>query len=348
MTFDRARRARRLLAALLVGAATSIAAPARAEPTAEDLASARELYKEGRALREQGDLPRALEKLRAAHALGQTPITGLELARTYVLVGKLVEAHEVSIGVARLPVASDETEKSVAARAGAAQLASELEPRLARLVITVSGAAPGAAVTVRVDGERVPAEALGEPRSVNPGAHAIVLEVSGAQTTTQAELKEGETRTIPLDAAGLAAPPPVTAPPATSAAPPETTPAAESPPDTSPEMVHPRAHSNLIVVTGLTVTGFGLVFGAAFGVAAINAKGSLQNDCPGGACGPTHYGELSTAQTDGNIATAAFVVAGVGAGAAILDLLLRPKSAPSQAWLQPDVGLGWAGAHGTF
>ena len=84
--------ARRLVLPLVIGCVTLVPALAHAEPTAEDLASARELFKEGRALREKGDLPKALEKLRAAHALGQTPITGLELARTYVLVGRLVEA----------------------------------------------------------------------------------------------------------------------------------------------------------------------------------------------------------------------------------------------------------------
>jgi hypothetical protein len=344
------RRSAFLLSAACVACVASFAVTARAEPTAEDLATARQLFKEGRALREQGDIPKALEKLRAAHALGQTPITGIELARTYVLAGRLVEAHEVSLGVARLPVASDETEKSDQARAASAKLAAELEPRLAKLIVSVKGLAPGSVPNVSVDGERIPPAAVDEPRSANPGAHVIVLTLpGGAEVRAQAEMKEGESRAVVLDATSAPAPqpsPPV-AVPAVNVAP---APAEE------PAQPPPHHHSNFVVVTGATVAGLGVLFGAAFGVATLNAKGSLQVDCPGGGCGPQHYNELSSAQTEGNISTASFIVAGVGAVAVILDLALRPKSdvaadaSPSSphAWLAPDLGPGWVGAHGSF
>jgi hypothetical protein len=102
------------------------------------------------------------------------------------------------------------------------------------------------------------------------------------------------------------------------------------------------------VVTGATTAGLGVLFGASFGIATLNAKSTLQADCPGGACGPQHYTELTTAQNEGTVANVAFIVAGVGAGAVILDLILRPKDDAAHAWLQPDLGPGWMGAHGSF
>src|SRR4051794_11445204 len=69
--------------------------PAGSAPSAADLESARELFKEGRELRQNGDLPRAIERFKAAHAYGQTPVTALELGRTQMQVGDLIEAREV-------------------------------------------------------------------------------------------------------------------------------------------------------------------------------------------------------------------------------------------------------------
>src|SRR5262249_44422469 len=118
--------------------------PAQAQPTAADLETARALFREGQELRARGELSEANDKPRAAHAAGRTPITGLELARTHEMLGQLVEAREVALDVARIPVASDETERSAEARAQAAQLADALRPRIPDLTVRVTGAPPDA------------------------------------------------------------------------------------------------------------------------------------------------------------------------------------------------------------
>src|SRR4051812_21621751 len=107
-------------------------------PSAQDFATARALYKEGKDLRAAGDLKGALEKLTAAHTLGRTPLTGIELARVEVQLGLLVEAREVCLGIARLAVEPDETSRSVEARKDAAQLAEELRPRISSLRVKVT------------------------------------------------------------------------------------------------------------------------------------------------------------------------------------------------------------------
>ena len=91
---------RRVAAGLLVLVATLVAPvvtpSARAdEPSAADAETALALYKTGKQMRDSGDAKGALEKLRAAYALVETPIIALELGRTYAALGKLVEAREV-------------------------------------------------------------------------------------------------------------------------------------------------------------------------------------------------------------------------------------------------------------
>ena len=122
----------RFLAAVFAFTLATSAAYA-GNPSAEDFATARALYKEGKDLRAAGNLKGALEKLTAAHTLGRTPLTGIELARVEVQLGLFVEAREVCIGIGRLAVEPDETPRSAEARKDAAKLADELRPRIASL-----------------------------------------------------------------------------------------------------------------------------------------------------------------------------------------------------------------------
>jgi hypothetical protein len=180
----------------------ALAPGAQAQPSAADLESARALFKQGKDLRAQGDLRGGLEKLKAAHALGQTPVTGVELARAYEGVGQLVEAREAALSVARLPVASDETDRSTEARADAAKLAEDLRPRIPSVVVYVTGTPAGAEAIVIVDGERVPAPAAREPRKTNPGPHVIVVraapEPNARESRETVVLAEREARIVAL------------------------------------------------------------------------------------------------------------------------------------------------------
>ena len=91
------------VASLIVAGSLSLGSLARAQQhSAADVAQARVLFNEGTTLRDKGNLAGALEKLRTAHSISATPITGLELGRTYQALGKLVEAREAYLGVARI------------------------------------------------------------------------------------------------------------------------------------------------------------------------------------------------------------------------------------------------------
>jgi hypothetical protein len=97
---------------------------------AADVSQARELFVQASELRDHGDLPGALEKFKAAHALADNPITTFEVARTYAALGKLVEARDAYASIARLPVQADETERAAQARRDGAKAAEDLRARV--------------------------------------------------------------------------------------------------------------------------------------------------------------------------------------------------------------------------
>ncbi len=317
----------------LVALAIALAgAPASAQPSAADLETARTLFKEGKEKRAAGDLRGALETLKAAHALGQTPITALELARTHVLLGQLVEARELALGVARMPVQSDETARSAAARADAAKLAEELRPRIPTLVVRLVGDASGA--TVAIDGVALPAAARDQPRKVNPGEHTVsAVRAGDPEVTRKVAVGEAETREVALE---LLAP----APPRIAVAPrPAPAPVAPAP---APA---PRRTSALVPI-GLSATAVGVLVGAVTGISALSTASDLRATCPGYQCGPSEHDALARGRTMGNIATVSFGVAAVGLVVATVGFY-TPRE-PKAASVTPYVGLGGAGIHGAF
>jgi hypothetical protein len=179
-------------------AAAGLSRSAFAQASAVDVAQGREVLNQGLDLRSSGDVAGALPKLKAAHALVHTPITGLELGRTYAALGKLVEARESFLSVARLPVQPEESDRSKLARAESKQLAEQLRSRIPSLTVKIEGV-PASMVAVTVDGAVVPTEALDVPRLVDPGSHEILARsTSGGTAETSIDLKEGEKRDIEL------------------------------------------------------------------------------------------------------------------------------------------------------
>jgi hypothetical protein len=189
----------RTAAAIVAGVLSLLLArPALAEPSATDLAQARELLADGLRMREQGDPSGALEKLRAANALAHTPVTALELGRDYLALAKLVEARETFLSIARIRVSPEETERSAAARAEAQRVAEELRGRIPSLTVRVSGV-PVDTVSVSIDGALVPSEALAAPRLLNPGQHSVsARSTAGGITETTVDLREHEAREVEL------------------------------------------------------------------------------------------------------------------------------------------------------
>jgi hypothetical protein len=308
-------------------------------PTAQELETARTLYKQGKDLRAAGDLQGALEKLQAAHALGKTPVTGIELAKTYVMVGKLVEAREVALQIARLGVASDETEKSADARTEAAKLADDLRPRIPTLTVKSRGLAQGDVAHLSIDGVMVPDAALSEPLKVDPGKHDVLLTVgegaAARQARASADTPEGQTVDVGLDV-----------PPAPAIAPPP--PASEPPPQGG----HSRFLYGKIAFGVATVS---LVFGLSAGIVASGKASGLSNECHNNQCvdGTQGASDLSDARTWATVTNVSLAISGIAFVAGIVDALVEqsqpaPTTGTRGIRVLPWVGTGMAGVHGDF
>lgn len=285
---------------------------ASAAPSAIDLESARELWREGKKLREAGKLPEALEKFRAAWALAPTPITGLDLAKTLALVGKLVEARETALTASKLPVPPNESATAQKAREEADALALSLKDRIPSLVPKVSGVDP-ATVKVLVDEAEVPTAALGQPRRLDPGTHVLRLVRDTTELArSSVVLAEGETREVVLTPtlAGAEPPPKVMPPP--NPTPP--TPIAPTPSNGIPAFG----------IVGLSVGVVGVAVGGVAGIVALTRLGKAKDVCAADkSCPPSASYDLDTSRRAGNISTVGFIVGGVGLAVFGVSLFVR-------------------------
>ena len=334
---------------------TLFAGPAFAQRSATDIETARQLYNQGTELRDKGDLKGALEKLKAAHALGNTPITGVELCKTHAALAQPVEAREVCLSVGRIPPLAGETARSQDARNEAARIAEDMRAKIAIVRLHITGVPQGREPTVIVDGATVPIAALGEGRAVDPGKHDVSARIgNGPETRSQVDLAPGESKDITL---------PVTAPPEP---PPGAAPAPLPPPGYEQGPAPPpRSHSNGLATGAFIVGGIGVGVGAIAGIVALSDKSSLDDKCTNKQCGVPDHDSLDTAKRWGNISTAFFIVGGVGLATGLIATLAAPSErsersrtsgqpAPAPAarksalTMTPDFGPGGVGVHGAF
>jgi hypothetical protein len=297
-----------VIAGLVSVAASGGLAYAQPTPSAADLAQARPLLNQAFKLREQGDFAGALEKFKAAHSLAETPITGAELGRAYMAVGKFVEARETFLSVGRIPHRSAETERSVAARTDSAQLAEQLRPRIPSVTIKVVGV-PESSLTVTIDGAAVPVDALASPRFLNPGTHELLAAASGRQAEEKVELKEGEARDVVLkiELSQVPVAPHAQANPSITGANIEPIPATAPP--------APRGQAQRVL--GLVIAGAGV---AGLGVGGI--LGLVAKSQDSSAASETFPAKHNDSLGASHLADAATIVVGVGGAVAVIGGVL--------------------------
>lgn len=174
------------------------AAAARREPTAGDLATARTALREGLTLREKGDLPAALMRLSSAYDLVPTPVTGFELGKTHLMLGHVLQAHELFKKVVRMPPSMEESTRSEHAREESAKLAAEVEPRIPALKIALK-LPKDATCLVRIDDEPIPTLGAETLRAVDPGPHEIYAKAGdGPEEHVHVDIAESEVKSVAL------------------------------------------------------------------------------------------------------------------------------------------------------
>ncbi len=320
-------RARRPLAFALCLALLS--APALAEPSAAEKETARKLVKSGRAKQKSGDMAGALEDLKGAHAIMNVPTTGLALGKAQLDAGRLVEARDTLLSVARIAKQGREPFAFTKARATAKTLAADIEPRVPQLELDLNGAAEGSDVRVNIDGVEFKPAALGAAISLNPGEHTIVISVNGDKKETTTSLSEGQKSLVSIDLSGLGM----------KKAPPKPLPITDSPSQTDP-----------LVYVGFGVAGVGVLVGSVTGVMALSKASSAKDGCTSNRCPPATHDDIDASSTLGTVSTVSFVLGGVGAVVGVWGLTRsggsseKPPGASASVWLGP----ASAGVSGKF
>jgi hypothetical protein len=344
--------------------AIAVAPPAFAgEPTAEEKAGARAAATQGNTAYKEKRYAEALDLFARAEALVHAPTHLLMIARTHVALGQLVRGREKYLDLARevIPDAAPPAFKT--AQVDGKRELEELEPRIPQ--VNVSLADPKAQnVTITMDGKPVPPALVGIPRPVDPGQH--VFQARGQRESSDEKsvvIKEKERVSVVLE---LKPNGPGAAATVTSSLgdTPATTGAPEPPPraDTPDQPVSPSSGGNGMKYAGYAGIGLGVVgvgVGVAFTVIAASTRGEATDAydaCGGDAC-PEGSAEAQAVKAldddaDGQQLIGIIGFAGgavlAGAGVALLVMSSKRDDKPAAAHVEPWIGLGFAGARGTF
>ena len=142
--------------------------------------------------------------------------------------------------------------------------------------------------------------------------------------------------------------------PVEPAAPPEhTTTPAEPPPDDEDS---PSAHMHRVAWVGFGAAAVGLATWAVTGSIALAKTESLKDDCPDDSCPEDREGDLDTARTLGNVATAGLVVGVIGTIWGVVALVVADEDGgeaseqgdETSASVRPVIGPGYLGLSGQF
>lgn len=349
----------RSVPALLVVLALSSTAAAD-DPADADRATARALTLEGYNALDRKDYATAADRFRRADSLYHVPTVALGLANAEIGIGKLVNALATYSRIVREGVPPGSPPAFTRAVNDARKALDALNPRIPSVIITVRGSADA---RVTIDGAEVPAAALGVKRPVDPGAHVVRATAAGFTasevTLTLLEGKaEAVTLELKLERPEPAAVPPAAVPPPPPVALPPPPPIAVAlpPPITSlPPAAAERGPSGqkVLGLVALGVGAAGLGVGAIAGGLAIGKHASLVETCVAGRCKPSQKAavqpNVDAYHALGAVSTAGFVAGGVVLGTGVVLLLTAPRARASQeAWITPVVGLGYAGAKGSF
>jgi hypothetical protein len=293
---------RAALAALLVLARAHTVS---AEPTPNEKETARSLMDEGRELRDKNDLQSALKRFQAADLIMHVPTTSLEVARTQVALGLLVEARETLHGIGLMPASPSDPRPFQLAREQAFKLDDELRDRIGAFRFELHGLTTGVTATVSIDGQPIPNAALELPFRVDPGRHAINARAGAMEITREVESRERETITIRLSFESTIVPPA---------------------PTPEPEKQDGRGWPALAYV-GFGVGAAGVAAGSIAGILAISSKHATESKCTNDLCPPSAWDDVDRTRTYMTVSTLGFTAGLLGAGAGVASLIWQtPKT----------------------
>ena len=303
------------LAIALCGLAILSAAPAYAEPTADDRAVARSLFDQARVFMKNNDYTGAAPKLEESMRLDPGVGTLFNLADCYEHLGRIASAWGAFAEAADLARRAGQKDREDVARARAVSL----EPKLSRIHVHLGSPRPDG-LELRLDNKPLGLATLDTDLPIDPGDHRVHMSAPGktpADLDVRIPTTPDTTRVeLPVLAEAPAAPPPPVA----------------GPPVEAP-VEHPTASSwrrptTIALGVGAAV---GLVIGTGF---ALKASGNWSDakdaGCPN-ACTNPGYENWDTARSGATVSTVGFVVGGVLAAAAAVVFVTTPHDAEKKA-----------------
>lgn len=325
--------------AWLLSAAVLLSAPPLLAQAADESTrtAARALGSAGVEAYQANDFATATDKLEKAYALLHAPSLGLWSGRALVKVGKWVEAAERFLEATSLQVPTGEYAVQKQAQSDAAAELTALKPRIPLLVVKVEGAAL-ADCSFTVDGQPVPSSSLVAGRLVNPGAHVVEARRGNDQARAEADVTEGERKTVVLSF-NPALPPVV---PIVPGAAPVHEDLSPPPPATSAPSSAQRTWGWVAVGAG----GVGLLVGGVTGIVALGKKSDIDSNpnCQNNRCAPS---ESDAVDSYNSLRTVSSVGLFAGGGLAVLGAVLV-LTAPSRPSTQAFVGPRSVGVRGSF
>lgn len=185
-----------LLATWLATVPVAVASVADAQPSEQEIAKAREQFRQGVQLEAAGDWAGALAKFEAVARVKMTPQVRFHIARCQHNLGKLLEA----LGGYRLAAHEASQDPNGAETVAEARKGiEEVEAMIPKLVIERGVGAEAADVTL--DGVALGDSSIGKEVPVNPGTHTIEFTLPGGKSDQRiVRVKEGDTKTIKLTA----------------------------------------------------------------------------------------------------------------------------------------------------
>jgi hypothetical protein len=305
----------RILLALLATVLLLVAAPARAQPSDDELAERRKeaqaLADEAFDLLQQSRFEEAGKLFRKADKRFHSPVFMVFAAEAEEKQGHLLEAHRLLKAISEEELADYAPDAFRSAKAQAVERLAALGPRIPRVSVTLAGDDEGATFTL--DERELLRVELDAPILVDPGEHVLAARPrTGAMIERRFSVTEGETANVELELG-------------------------EAPTGEGPK----EEDSMRYWVPGIAfgVGAAALVVGIATGAAFIDQAGDLDERCEafGGPlgdpnrCPPEAEEDADDVKVLGNVSTAFFVIAGAGAVAGTLLLILWPSEEESAA-----------------
>lgn len=302
--------------------------------------TARSLAGQGKEAFDAQSYARAVDLFHRAYALVPAPTIALYQAQALVKLGRLVEAEEAYIRAMRTELDAHSSEQFRVAVADAERELGELQPRIPKLVIAVTGPAAGRPdLQVELDGKSLQAAVLGVSMPIDPGRHVLRAVASGGEPAEiRFDISENEQRRLEVSPV----PQQVTAP-ITPVGP------ATAPPSDAPKASRPWQKPLAIAVGSAGVAG--LATGIVTGLMAGSRHRVAERECPGRVCTEGSGGAeaLDSFRTLRTVSTIGYVVGGVGLAAGATLLLTAPTSAPANASsVKVWVSAGRVGVLGAF